>query len=441
MTKRRQITRRTALRGLGTALALPWLEAMAPAAAFGRPSAPSTPPRRMAFFYVPNGVHLPAWTPTRIGSDFDLPSTLEPLAAVKDDLLVLSGLTHDKGRANSDGPGDHARAASTFLTGMQAYKTAGSKIKIGVSVDQFAAQRLGAETRFGSLELGCDRGANSGQCDSGYSCAYSHNISWRSDSTPAAKEIDPQALFDRLFAKTSKQDLLQKSVLDFVLEDARRLQPDLGRDDRRKVDEYFTSVREIEKRIAQVEIIEEHEPTGFKRPVGIPKSYYDHVGLMCDLLALAFRTDQTRIATFMMARAGSNRSYARVGVREGHHELSHHGGDPVKHEKLSRIDRFHVSCLARLLERLKSIPEGEGTLLDHCMVFYGSGLSDGNRHNNEDLPILLAGQGGGTLRTGRHVRYDREIPVANLFLSMLDRMGVEAPSFGDGTGRLPYLTG
>ena len=453
MTQKRGISRRAVLRGLGTAVALPLLDGMEPAVslAAGAGSDPQSAPTRMAFLFIPNGVNLSEWTPKTAGYDYQLPFTLQPLRKVKDDVLVLSGLTHDKGRANGDGAGDHARAAVSFLTGCQPRKTDGANIRAGISVDQMAAQQIGDATKFPSLELGCEGGRNSGNCDSGYSCAYSHNISWASPTTPMAKEIDPRLVFERLFAGPKRSESekgrlerteLQKSLLDYVTGDAKQLHARLGRSDRRKLDEYLTAVRAIERRIE----LSERDPArrqiaaSYPKPSGIPKDYGEHVRLMGDMMVLAFQADLTRIATCMFGRAGSNRSYRQIDVPDGHHSLSHHGGNAEKLDKIRRINRYHVQQFAYFLERLKSIPEGEGTLLDHCMIVYGSAISDGNRHNNENLPILLAGRGGGTVETGRHVQYDEETPMTNLFLSMLDRMGAQVDAIGDSTGRLRGLS-
>jgi hypothetical protein len=445
------ISRRTLLRGLGISLALPWMESLQPTGSLltARGSQFAGPPRRMAFLFVPNGVHLPDWTPREEGFGYRLPYTLQPLANVQEDVLVLSGLTHDKGRANGDGPGDHARSASVFLTGAQPRKTSGDNIRSGISVDQVAAQRIGRATRFPSLELGCEQGRGAGNCDSGYSCAYSSNVSWSSETTPVGKEINPKLVFQRLFASgnqresdaaTARRDALKKSILDFVSEDARRLQSRLGGNDQRKLDEYLTGIREIERRIelAQGEG-DRDQQLDYPVPAGVPREYAEHLRLMSDMMVLAFQTDSTRIATFMFANAGSNRSYRNVDVPDGHHDLSHHGGDAKKHDKIRRINRFHVSQLAYLLERMKSIREGEGTLLDNSMIVYGSAISDGNRHNNENLPILLAGGGGGSIDPGRHVRYDEETPLCNLFMSLLDRVGAPTEFIGDSTGRLRGL--
>jgi hypothetical protein len=402
----------------------------------------------MAFVYVPNGVNMANWTPKGLGADFELPATLEPLKAHQKDLLVLSGLAHDAGRAYADGAGDHARASATFLTGCRARKTPGADIKVGVSVDQVAAQKIGNLTRLPSLELGTDKARLAGNCDSGYSCAYSFNISWKGEATPMPPEVDPRLVFDRLFGNGQsgemaeariKRDRYKKSVLDFALEDARKLKADLGYTDRRKLDEYLTAVRDLEQRIERANNFATTLPD-YNRPTGIPRAYEDHLKLMFDLLTLAFQTDTTRISTFIMAHDGSNRQYPFIGVRDGHHDLSHHQGDEEKLAKIAKINRFHTTQFAYFLEKLKSINEGDGTLLDNSMIVYGSGLGDGNRHNHDNLPVLVAGKGGGTIQTGRHVRMAKETPMTNLFLSVLDRVGAPVDRIGDSTGLLPQLT-
>jgi hypothetical protein len=454
MNKTWQLPRRTFLKGIGTAIALPMLNAMSPVktlASVGAAAAPR-PPMRMAFLFVPNGAHMPDWTPKRTGANFDLPYILEPLSSVKNDLVVLSGLTHDKGRANGDGPGDHARSAGVFLTGAQPLKSQGASIRVGVSVDQFAAEYLSQKTRFPSLELGAEGGRQSGQCDSGYSCAYSNNISWRGESTPMAKETNPRQVFERLFGNgfaqemaenQSRRQLYRKSILDFVLEDARSLRAQVGGSDRQKLDEYLTAVREIELRIERMEeqssALAEFQLDSLQIPAGIPDSYEEHLKLLGDMLVLAFQTDTTRIATYMFANEGSNRNYRPIGISEGHHDLSHHQGDPVKHDKIRQINHFHVRQFAYIVNRLKAIPEGDGSLLDNCMIVYGGAISDGNKHNNEDLPVVLAGSGGGAIQTGRHIVYPQETPMCNLFVSMLQRMGIPARRFGDSTGELRWL--
>lgn len=452
MNKKWHIPRRTFLRGLGTAMALPMLEAMSPLKMFAAGAEKSTAfPKRMAFVYVPNGANMADWTPETVGADFNLPYILQPLKPFQKDLLVLSGLAHDKARPHGDGAGDHARASATFLTGCQARKTPGVDIKVGVSVDQIAARKMENETRFSSLELGCEGNKQAGNCDSGYSCAYQANISWKTESTPMPPEIDPRLVFERLFANSSpgetaesraRRKRYKQSILDFVLDDAKQLQKNLGYTDRRKLDEYLTAVRELETRIQHAEKFAGTLPDT-ERPTGIPggpDGFEKHLRLMFDLQALAFQTDTTRVSTLLVAYDGNNRSYKSLGFSEGHHELSHHAGDEVKKQKIAKINHFHAAQFAYYLEKLKSIPEGEGTLLDNCMIVYGSGICDGNAHNHDHLPVLLAGRGGGTIRPGRHIRYEKETPMTNLYVSMLDRLGISVDRVGDSTGKLRELS-
>lgn len=446
MHARLQLPRRTFLRGLGTLMAIPSLESLA--APVGSVAAAGVPPRRLAYIYVPNGANMADWTPTETGSAYRLPYILEPLEDVRRDVMVLSGLTHDKGRANGDGAGDHARASATFLTAAQARKTSGVDIRVGVSTDQVIAQSVGDQTPFRSLELGCDRGQSSGSCDSGYSCAYQFNISWRTPTAPMPPETNPRQAFERLFSSGDADETAEvrarrrerrKSILDYVMEDARRLEPRLGKTDQRKLDEYLTSVRDLERRIEGAErMTAQLPPDAF--PKGTPPDYQTHVRLMYDLLVLAFQTDTTRVASFIVAHDGSNRPYPFIGVTDGHHDLSHHGNDEEKKKKIARINRFHSEQFAYFLGRLKAVGEGNGSLLDNSMIVYGSGLADGNRHAHDNLPILLCGGGGGTLSSGRHVRVPKETPMANLFLEMMERMGVHQDRFGDSTGRLSRLT-
>jgi len=441
------ISRRTLLHGLGTAMALPMLEAMLPLNALAQTASKVARPNRMAFIFVPNGANMALWTPASEGA-LELSPTLEPLRKVQSKVSVLSGLAQHNAFALGDGGGDHARSAATWLTGCHPKKTDGADIKAGISVDQLAAMRVGKRTPFESLELGCERGAMAGNCDSGYSCAYSSSISWRGESTPNAHEVDPRAVFERLFGNNDPNESeesrvrrqgFKRSILDFVLEDANRLKKQLGAKDQSKLDEYFTGVREIEDRLARVQAINSDPSAAQKKPAGVPGDMGEHIRLMCDMMALAFQADLTRIATFMIANDGSNRSYKDVGVPEGHHDMSHHGGDKYKLDQVAKINKFHVQQVAYFLEKLDSIHEGEGTLLDNSMVMYGAGISDGDRHNHDDLPILLAGGGAGTLKPGRHQRFAHDTPLNNLFLSMLDRMGVHAETIGDSTGRLTTL--
>jgi hypothetical protein len=363
---------------------------------------------------------------------------------------VLTGLALDKARPNGDGPGDHARAMGAFLTGRQPRKTSGADIKVGISADQHVAQAVGDHTRFPSLELGIERGQQAGNCDSGYSCAYSSNLSWRGESTPNAKEVDPKAVFERLFggndpkelaAARAKRDLYNKSVLDFVMEDAKDLNKTLGTADQKKLDEYLASVREVEQRIekARQAISSPPPKPDMPAPGGIPKEVQDHIHLMCDLMVLAFQTDLTRVATFPIANDGSNRPYKMIDVPEGHHDLSHHGSDAAKLKKIAKINTFHIEQFAYLLGKLKAAKELNGTtLLDNSMIVYGSGIGDGNRHNHDDLPILLAGGGGGTIEGGRHLSFPKrsDTPLMNLFLALFERMGAPTKAFGDSTGVL-----
>jgi hypothetical protein len=447
------LQRRTFLKGLGTAVALPLLESMAPVRAAASAVAATKAPVRMAFVFVPNGMNMAKWTPQGEGASFSLPLILEPFNHLKRDILVLSGLTQDKGRANGDGPGDHARSAAVFLTGVQPLKSEGSRIRAGISCDQYVAEHIANETKFPSLEIGIEKGRQAGKCDSGYSCAYSNNISWRDEVTPMTKETDPRLVFERLFGNGNAQESansflhrreFKKSILDFVMEDARQLNAKVSGNDRQKIDEYLTAVREIEQRIEKAEQTSSRTAeviAGVEKPHGAPADMGEHIRLMGDMMVLAFQADVTRVCTFVLANEGSNRPYREIGIGDGHHSLSHHQGDPVKLDKIARINHYHALQVAYTINRLKEIKEGDGSLLDNCMIVYGAGICDGNKHNNENLPILVAGRGGGTIRTGRHVSYPFETPLNNLFLSMMDRMGVPAREFGDATGRLRGLEG
>lgn len=448
------LSRRTLLRGMGTALALPFLDVMLPQrllSAVSASPADAAHPLRMAFLYVPNGIHMADWTPSQDGDAFELPATLKPLESVRSHVNVLSGLTLDGAHAHGDGGGDHARSVAAFLTGAHPRKTNGADIQNGISVDQIAAEAVGGKTRFASLELGLEASAQAGNCDSGYSCAYASNMSWRTPTSPVAKEVDPGAVFDRLFAgqtvtETKKaksfRERYRKSVLDFVLEDANDLRKKLPNTDRQKLDEYLYGVRDVERRYLGVEklgMTEEGVPD-YPRPAGVPKAMAEHAELMLDMMSLAMQTDSTRILSFMFTNAGSNRGYPEIGVSEGHHDCSHHGKDAEKQRKIALINRFHVERFAYFVDRLSKIREGEGSLLDNCMIVYGSGISDGDRHNHDDLPILLAGHGNGRIQSGRHIRYKNGTPLCNLYLWMLHQMDVSAESFGDSNGVIDQLS-
>jgi len=438
----KHLDRRTLLRGLGGAIALPALEAMFPALA-----APTQTPQRLAVVYVPNGMIMKDWKPSATGTDFAFTRILKPLEPYRQNLMVLSGLTHNTGRALGDGPGDHARAAASFLTGVHPKKTAGADIHSGISVDQIAALKIGNATRLASLELGCEDGRLVGNCDSGYSCAYSNSISWRTTATPLPPEVNPRAVFERLFGDASetpearaKRLSYNKSILDFVSEDTRRLQGDLGKTDRRKLDEYLDAVREIERRIEMAEHDSKAFTPDMEEPAGVPVEFADHVKLMFDLMTLAFQADVTRISTFMICREGSTRTYREIGVNDAHHPLTHHRNNAEWIEKVAKINCFHLEQFAYFVNKLKSTPDGDATLLDRMMVVYGSGLADGNQHTHDDLPVVLAGAGNGALRPGRHVQYPKETPMTNLYVAMLDHMGITPEHIGDSTGELEHLT-
>ena len=448
MITAKHLPRRTFLRGLGVAVALPLLDAMVPAFA-ARSVDQVSAPCRLGFAYVPNGVVMENWTPLTAGSGFKIPSILEPLAASRQDWAILSGLTHNNGRALGDGPGDHARAAASYLTGVHPKKTNGADIKNGISVDQVAALAIGDKTRFPSLELGTEHGRQTGNCDSGYSCAYSNSISWRAEASPMPPEVNPRLVFERLFGKAdqdndpaaiAKRQRYQKSILDFVREDTQKMQSELGPTDRRKLDEYLHAVREIEKRIEHAEQNLKEIVPELDRPAGIPIDYAEHVRLMFDLQVVAFQTDVTRITTFMFGREGSNRTYREIDVTGAHHGLTHHKGDPKKIEDVGKINRYHMEQFAYFIDRLRSTPDGDGSLLDHSIIVYGSGLSDGNDHTHCDLPVLVAGRGCGKLHPGRHLRFPDETPMTNLYLSILDRVGVQPDSLGDSDGKLGELS-
>jgi hypothetical protein len=440
-----QIPRRTFLRGVGAAVALPSLEIMQMAAK-AEAAIPGTSPHpvRMAYIFVPNGVIQPSWKPEGTGTDYKISETIGAIERHRQEFNIITGLAQDEGRAKGDGPGDHARSAATFLTGAHPYKSS-DKIEVGVSVDQAAAQQVGYLTRLPSLEIGIERGKNAGSCDSGYSCAYSSNISWKSPTVPTAKEVIPRGAFERLFGTGDQESRAKrmrdrKSILDVVSEDARKLNQKLGKTDRRKLDQYFSSIRDIEERIERAEHAPEVEIPEMDVPAGIPKDLVAHIRLMFDILTVGFQTDATRIATFMLGNAGSNRSYPQVGVSDGHHNLSHHQNKQDMIDKIRKIDRFLIEQYGYFLDKLRETPEGDGTLLDNSMIVYGSGLSDGNRHWHHDLPIILAGRGGGSITPGRHIQYNVETPMNNLFLSMCDRIGARIDAIGDSTSRLDALS-
>ncbi|MBM4074608.1 MAG: DUF1552 domain-containing protein, partial [Planctomycetes bacterium] len=428
MSRQMQLPRRTFLKGVGTAISLPLLETMRPiVSAYGADGVAGAAssgghPVRMAFVFVPNGVIRPAWRPSTEGADFELSETLQPLESVKSHLNVLSGLAQRNGYDLGDGAGDHARSAASFLTGTHPYKTAGANIRAGISADQVAASMFGGQTVLPSLEIGIERGRHAGNCDSGYSCAYSNTISWRSPTTPMAKETNPRLVFERLFGQKGadpkeqqRRAFFRKSILDAVTDDAKQLKSSLGRTDRQKIDEYFVGIREIEQRIAKASQISGRQPNELTVPDETPSDFQEHVRLMYDLLVLAFQSDSTRIATFMLGNEGSNRAFTMIGVNEGHHTLSHHGEKPEMTSQLQKIDQYLIEQFGYFLQKMKSIQEGERSLLDNSMIVYGSGLGDGNSHEHHNLPILLAGRGAGTISSGRHIVVPENTPLNNLF--------------------------
>ncbi|MGZ8919440.1 MAG: DUF1552 domain-containing protein [Limisphaerales bacterium] len=450
------VNRRRFLRGLGATFALPAFHSLMPrslASVTAPASLATTPtgaPLRMAYIYFPNGAIQDNWWPKEgEGKDFAFSKTMTPLESVKNRVQVLGGLDHVHATAGPDGAGDHARANGTFLTGVRVKKTAGSDIHAGVSIDQVVANEVGHLTRFASLELTCDAVRKSGNCDSGYSCAYQHNLSWRSPTQPMAPEPNPRLMFERLFGEGSvgqrKQNIAmrqaqQRSILDFVMDDARALQRQLGSRDVAKLDEYLTSVREIEKRIDRAEKFKDVPDPGVETPAGIPASFEEHMQIMYSMMLLAFQTDSTRIATFLLAGDGNNRSYSDIGIPEGHHHLSHHQNNGEMVEKVGEIDLWYMKQFAWFLKKMEETKDVDGnSLLHNSMIVYGCGNSDGNRHTHHNLPLVLAGNGGGALDAGRYVKAGGQ-PMSNLFLTMADRMGVKKlDRFGDSTKPLTIV--
>jgi hypothetical protein len=439
---RKTLQRRTFLRGMGTAIALPFLDAMTPALA-----APGKPPVRVAFVYVPNGIDMKNWNPSYEGKLAELPRTLKPLEPFKQDITLLSNLTHNWGRVLLDGAGDHGRCCASYLTGAQVRKSM-VDIHAGISMDQVIANQIGSQTRFPSLELGLEDSRQAGDCDSGYSCAYTNNLAWKSDTQALPPILDPRLMFERLFgsgpvlspAERARQSRYRRSILDFVTGDTKKLESDLGPTDRRKLDEYLTSIREVERQIAKAEKDNAQVDPHMEKPYGVPADFAEHFKLMSDMMTIALQADLTRVMTFLVTREGSSRAYRELGISDGHHPCTHHRGDPALIEKVVQINTYHVQQFAGWIEKLKAIKESDGTsLLDNSMIVYGAGLSDGNRHAHEDLPTLIAGRAGGYIKPGRRIVYRKETPMSNLFLTMMDRMGVHQEYFGDSTGRAGEL--
>jgi len=443
MITRKHLNRRTFLQGLGTAVSLPFLDAMVPAFA-----APRTgkPPLRMAFVYVPNGIDMKNWNPPYEGKLTEMPRILKPVEPFKDDILMLGNLTHNTGRALLDGAGDHGRCCGSYLTGIQVKKTT-TDIKAGLSMDQIVAKEAGKDTRFASMEIGLEDARQSGDCDSGYSCAYTNNLAWRSETQPLPPILDPRALFERMFGDgvilspeaKARQAKYRRSILDFVTEDTKKLESNLGPTDKRKLDEYLSSIREVERQIEKAESDNSKIDPHMDKPYGVPADFAEHFKLMTDMMTIAFQADLTRVMTFLVTHEGTSRAYRELGISDGHHPLTHHRNQEDYIEKVVQINTYHMKQFAGWIEKLKSTKEGDGSLLDHSMIVYGAGLSDGNRHLHEDLPTMIVGKANGTIKPGRRIVARRETPMCNLFLSMMDRMGCKMEHFGDSTGKLEGL--
>ncbi len=447
---KKSLPRRMFLRGAGVALGLPFLDAMSPALA-GPVNSATQRPIRLGFVYVPNGIIdlKGEWTPETVGKDFEFPATTKALEPFRDQVSVLTGLAQVNGRSFGDGGGDHARAGASWLTGAHPTKSEAS-IHAGVSADQIAARELGKQTQLASLEIGLEEPDVVGGCDSGYSCAYTNTVSWRSPTTPVPVEDNPRRIFERLFGDGDTTDSAarlarfreENTILDFVREDLSRFSAGLDKSDQYKLDEYLTSIRDVERRISQAEQHSaEMKVPVMARPSGVPDTFDEHAKLMIDLQVLAYQTDMTRVITFMMGREGSDRSYPAIGVPDAHHPCTHHQNDPEKIAKTIKINQLHVRTFAYLLDKMRSTADGEGNLLDHSMIVYGSSLSDGNKHTHVHLPTLLAGGGGGSLQGNRHLVYPAETPMTNLLVTLLAKAGVPIEKLGDSTGRLPELLG
>jgi hypothetical protein len=433
------VPRRSFLRGVGVTVALPLLDAMIPAL-----SAAPVSPRRLGFVYIPNGAVMAKWQPKVAGPLSDLPSTLSPLAPFKDQLVIPIGLNQKQAESFGDGNGDHSRAGSTYLSGVHPKHTEGADVKNGTTVDQYAAQELGKDTRLRSLEIAMEQVFLIGNCDNGYSCAYTNSISWRTPTEPNPMETNPRVVFERLFgdggsaAVRLAQMREDRSILDFVDSGIAGLQKKLGASDRNIVSDYLESVREIERRIQIAERQQDSESSLVlpERPIGAPEAYEDHAKLMFDLIALAFQADITRVFTFTLGKEQTNQPYPQIGVNDAHHAVSHHQNDPVKLDKGAKINKYHVELVSHFLTKLKATQEGDGNLLDHTLVLHGGGISDADAHSHINLPLVLVGGAGGSIKGGRSISYPAETPMNNLHLALLDKVGVRIEKFGDATGVL-----
>ena len=441
------LPRRTFLRGAGATLALPLLDGMVPALAAAAQTA-ARPISRLGVFYVPNGMMMDRWTPAEEGAAFELSQILSPLSAFRDQMLVLSGLENEQANALGDGAGDHSRAAGAFLNGVHPNKSE-RDVRAGVSMDQLAAQQLGKETQLASLELAAEVTDFVGACDVGYSCAYTSTIAWRSPTTPLPTEANPRAIFERLFGDSGSTDprarvariRQNRSILDFVTEKVGRLQNQLGPRDRIRFAEYLEAVRDVERRIQMAEAQSDRDLPPVGRPPGIPPDFEGHIHLLFDLQVLAYQSDLTRVVTFLLAKESGANVYPESGVSDAHHTTSHHGNTSEKMAKLAKINEYHVKTFGYFLDKMRSTPDGDGSLLDHATILYGGGMSDSNLHLHHNLPIMVVGGGAGSLKAGRHLRYPKGTPVTNLYLSLLDKLGVPVERLGDSTAKLEGLSG
>jgi hypothetical protein len=439
------LSRRTVLRGLGTTIALPLLDAMIPALA---PAAATAPVRRFGVVYHPNGVIYDQWLPTGSGSNFELSPTLKGLEPFKDKLIVITGLFSDQAEALGDGGGDHSRACGSYLTGVHVKKS-DSNVENAISMDQIVAKTFESETQLSSLQMTADENSLLGSCDLGYSCAYSSTVSWLTPTLPLMAENNPRVLFERMFGSSDSTDprtraarLAQdKSLLDSVNDRVNQLQRKLGSADNRKVNDYLTSLRDVERRIQKAEEQSAKELPEVEQPAGIPDNFDAHVRLLYDLQLLAYQADLTRVITFMYGREQTGRPYPQIGVPEPHHPLTHHQANPEKMDKCAKIQRYHIKLFADYLEKLRNTPEGDGSLLDNAIILFGSGISNSDRHTHGPLPTLLVGGGAGTLKGGRHLIYPEHTPLTNLQLTLLNKLGVRTEKLGDSTGQFNELSG
>jgi len=443
---KKAISRRTVLRGIGTAVALPLLDAMVPALT-AQVKTPASPIRRLGVVYHPNGVIYQNWLPTGTGKDFTLSRTLAPLEPFRDQLIVVTGLSSHQAEALGDGGGDHSRASGTYLTGVHVRKS-DSIVENGISMDQIAAQALARQTQLSSLQLTADDNSLVGSCDVGYSCAYSSTLSWLTPTLPLMAENNPRVVFERLFGSSDSTDphvrasrLRQdRSILDSVTARVKQLQQKLGPSDTTKLTDYLESLRDVERRIQKAEEQSDRRGPEVEQPSGIPDGFEPHVQLLYDLQVLAYQSDLTRVITFMYGREQTGRPYPQIGIPEPHHPLTHHQNDPSKMEKCTAIQLYHVALFASYVEKLRATPDGDGSLLDHMMLLFGGGISNSDRHTHGPLPTLLVGGGAGALKGGRHLVYPDDTPLTNLQLTLLDKLGVPVEKLGDSTGQFKELS-